>query len=341
VFSLNYKTYSLVKNILFHFDPETAHRFSLRLLQAISHTPVSRFFSAPACKPTTIMGINFPNPVGLAAGMDKNADYLEGLALLGFGFIEVGTVTPQAQAGNVAPRLFRLVQEQAIINRMGFNNKGGAYVVNKLRKTTYRGVLGVNIGKNFSTPLAQANQDYVQVFRQVAPYASYVTLNISSPNTQGLRELQSSELLQALVKTMKLEQHEFFLKNDKYVPLVLKIAPDLTDVELQDIAEVVLFEKVDGVIATNTTLSRVGVQGSKYAHEVGGLSGKPLCENSTVIIAKLYQLLQDKIPIIASGGVCSAEDAREKIAAGARLVQVYSGLVFRGPGLVRDIITNV
>ncbi|MES2218436.1 MAG: quinone-dependent dihydroorotate dehydrogenase [Pseudomonadota bacterium] len=333
-------TYDFFKNIIFRFDPETAHRLSLQALQAVHQAGLSRFLPVPLKNPVTVMGIHFPNPVGLAAGMDKNADYLEGLAALGFGFIEVGTVTPKAQEGNAAPRLFRLIHQQAIINRMGFNNKGCDYVVDRLRRTTYRGVLGVNIGKNFSTPLANAKEDYVHVFRQVAPYASYVTLNISSPNTQALRELQKGELLQSLLQTMKQEQGEFLKQQKKYVPLVIKIAPDLTDEELKTIAEVALAEKIDGIIATNTTISRAGVEDSIHAKETGGLSGKPLTQSSTLVIQKLQKLLQNKIPIIASGGVSSAEDAQEKIAAGAKLVQLYSGLVYRGPWLVAEAIAS-
>lgn len=336
----NKTAYHFIRNhFLFRLSEETAHSVSLGALQAAYLTGLARLiFPAPLQKPLTVMGIQFPNPVGLAAGMDKNGDYIDSLASLGFGFIEIGTVTPQAQAGNPLPRLFRLPQYEAIINRMGFNNKGCDYVVNKLKHTAYRGVLGVNIGKNATTPLDKANNDYLYVFQRVAPFASYVTLNISSPNTQSLRELQHGALLQSLLSTLKQAQGDFQQQQNKYVPLVVKIAPDLSETELQAVAAVILSEKIDGVIATNTTLSRAGVEGAKYASEAGGLSGKPLTALSTEQISKLSKLLHGKVPIIASGGVNSAEDAREKMAAGAVLVQMYSGLVYGGPGMVQKII---
>jgi dihydroorotate dehydrogenase len=330
--------YDIVTQILFRLDPESAHRISLQALQAVSKSGLSRFFFPAQFKnPCTVMGITFPNPVGVAAGMDKNADYLEGLAACGFGFIEIGTVTPEPQDGNPRPRLFRLLADEAIINRMGFNSKGCDYVVRKLQKTTYRGILGINIGKNFKTPIADAEQDYVKVFWQVAPFASYVTLNISSPNTQSLRDLQHGELLRSLLKTMKQAQQDFHAQKNKYVPLVVKIAPDLTHEELSTLAHILLAENIDAVIATNTTLSRSGVEDSIYAHESGGLSGKPLCQRSTQVIVELQKILQDKIPIIASGGVVSAQDAQMKFSAGARLIQLYSGFVYHGPRLVAEV----
>jgi dihydroorotate dehydrogenase len=338
--TLKTASYGFFKNILFRFDPETAHQLSLQALQAMHYSGLSRLLPVPLKKPVTVMGIAFPNPIGLAAGMDKSGDYLEGLSALGFGFIEIGTVTPTPQNGNTLPRLFRLPHQQAIINRMGFNNKGCDYVVNKLKHTSYRGVLGVNIGKNSFTPIEHATDDYVHVFRQVAPYASYVTLNISSPNTQSLRELQHGDLLQSLLQTMKQEQQAFARQHNKYVPLVIKIAPDLSDTQLQTIAEVALVEQIDGIIATNTTLSRAGVEEAEHAAEQGGLSGKPLTEKSTEIIAKLQYLLQGRIPIIASGGVSSAADVQNKMMAGAQLVQLYSGLVYRGPWLVAEAVAS-
>jgi dihydroorotate dehydrogenase len=332
-------SYGFFKNILFRFSPETAHYLSLKALQIAHYTGLSRrLLSVPVKWPVTLMGLTFSNPVGLAAGMDKSGDYLEELAALGFGFIEIGTVTPKPQAGNVRPRLIRLPHHEAIINRMGFNNKGCDYVVNKLKQTRYRGVLGVNIGKNFFTPIEQASDDYVYVFRRVAAYASYVTLNISSPNTRSLRELQHGDRLRSLLQIMKQEQQKFADQSNKYVPLLIKIAPDLSDSQLQTIAEAALAEKIDGIIATNTTLSRAGVEQSEHAAEPGGLSGKPLTEKSTVIIAKLHHFLKGNIPIIASGGVGSAQDVREKLKAGAQLVQLYSGLVYRGPSLVAESI---
>lgn len=282
------------------------------------------------------MGLNFPNRTGLAAGLDKNGDYIDALASLGFGFIEIGTVTPKPQPGNPLPRLFRLTDHDAIINRMGFNSKGLDYVAERLKKTKYKGILGINIGKNRDTPLENAVDDYRIGFRQMAPFASYITVNISSPNTQSLRDLQHGDLLRTLLKTLKQEQ----ALQSNYVPLVVKIAPDLTLEELKNTAEILLAEKIDGVIATNTTLSRKGAENSPYAKESGGLSGKPLREQSTRIIRELAHLLQNKIPIIGCGGVFSAEDAREKLQAGASLLQIYTGLIYRGPALISELVTQ-
>ena len=284
-----------------------------------------------------VFGLRFPNRIGLAAGLDKNGEYIDALSCLGFGFIEIGTVTPKAQSGNPRPRLFRLVKHQAIINRLGFNNKGVDYVVDRVKQASYKGILGINIGKNRDTPLELAVADYVFCFKRVALVASYVTINISSPNTEGLRELQQEKFLRELLRALKEEQRKFFESQKKYVPLVVKIAPDLSDGELKNIAEVLLAEKIDGVIATNTTLSRKGVSGSPFAKEAGGLSGKPLTECSTEIIGKLALLLQNQIPIIGCGGVFSAQDVQDKMAAGASLVQIYSGLIYQGPNLIRHL----
>ena len=321
------------KKILFHLDPEISHRIALQGLQFAYQSGLTRFYSQPAeANSCRVMGIDFPNRVGLAAGMDKNGDYIAALSSLGFGFIEIGTVTLKPQPGNATPRLFRLSEQEAIINRMGFNNKGCDYVEKKLQQTKFSGILGINIGKNVNTPLSAANNDYVELFRRLAPYASYITLNISSPNTSELRDLQHGDLLVSLLKTMKSEQG----KLARYVPLVIKIAPDLTDEQLSMIAGIVLEQGIDGVIATNTTLSRSGVENSEFANEAGGLSGKPLLIPANDILQKLHGLLQGKIPIIASGGVMSGADAKAKLEAGASLVQVYSGLVYRGPGLVAE-----
>jgi dihydroorotate dehydrogenase len=288
-------------------------------------------------KPVSLMGLQFPNAVGLAAGFDKNGDYIDALAQLGFGFIEIGTVTPRPQAGNPKPRLFRLPEQDAIINRMGFNNKGMDYVAKHLEQTKYRGILGINIGKNKDTPDIQASDDYLQAFRTLWPYASYITINISSPNTPGLRSLQHGDQLEKLICVLKQEQHSVQLNHKRYVPLVVKIAPDLSDDELAALAQVILKEKIDAVIATNTTLSRQGVESSTFAKEAGGLSGKPLQALSTRIIKQLASHLNSQIPIIASGGVMDAASAQEKIAAGASLVQVYSGLIYAGPGMIKEI----
>jgi dihydroorotate dehydrogenase len=333
--------FHLFRKMLERCNAETAHHVSLKSLQFIYKIGLTPFFFPPLLKKsqaTTVMGISFPNPVGLAAGMDKNGDYIEALASLGFGFIEIGTVTPKPQEGNAKPRLFRLIPQQAIINRMGFNNKGCDYVVTKLKQTKFHGVLGINIGKNFTTPLEQANNDYVHVFRQVAPYASYVTLNVSSPNTQSLRDLQHGELLRSLLQTMKLEQQSYHQQHKKYVPLVVKIAPDMTQQELQTFADIALQEKIDGIIATNTTISRVGVE---HVSAAGGLSGKPLAEPATAVIKDLQTLLQGRIPIIASGGVHSIEAAQQKIAAGASLVQLYTILIYRGPMVVNEVVASL
>lgn len=327
--------YSLIRNLLFKLDPELAHSVTLKSLRLANFLGLTKLFPSIS-NPRTIMGLHFPNPVGLAAGLDKNGDYIEALAALGFGSIEIGTVTPKPQEGNPRPRLFRLTDEEALINRMGFNNKGLDHLVERLKKSKYTGILGVNVGKNRDTPLENAVDDYLLGFRRVAPYASYVTINISSPNTKALRDLQHGDLLRNLLRTLKKEQSQ----QEKYVPLVVKIAPDLSSAELQSTAEILLNEKIDGVIATNTTISREGVENSLYVNEAGGLSGKPIREKSTAVVKKLHDLLQDKIPIIACGGIFSAADAIEKINAGASLVQVYSGLIYRGPKLIAEIASS-
>jgi dihydroorotate dehydrogenase len=326
--------YNTIKKLLFHLDPETAHGFTLKSLKLGHCLGLTNFLPKPPSSPCTFMGINFPNRVGLAAGLDKNGDYIEALASLGFGFIEVGTITPKPQDGNPTPRLFRVTEHEAIINRMGFNNKGCDHLVERLKQTKFKGILGVNIGKNRDTSIENAVDDYLYGFRALAPYASYITINISSPNTESLRALQQADMLKALLGNLKAEQAEF-AKQKKYVPLVVKIAPDLTPDDIEDIAKILLSEKIDGVIATNTTVSRDGVEDVPYGNEVGGLSGRPLTSSSTAVIQQLSQLLRGQIPIIASGGVMNGADAAEKFAAGASLVQLYTGLIYRGPGLIR------
>ena len=322
-------SYSLIKKILFCLDPETAHRVALSGLSFAHRFGLTQFFSPIVSSPRTVMGLHFPNPVGLAAGLDKNGDYIDALAALGFGFIEVGTVTPKPQLGNPRPRLFRLEKQEALINRLGFNNKGVDYLIERLKQKKYQGILGINIGKNRDTLLENAVDDYLYSFRRVVPFASYVTINISSPNTENLRDLQQSQLLKNLLRALKTEQ----LKQKKYVPLVIKISPDLSENELIEMSEIFLNEKIDGVIATNTTTSRNDIR----VNEVGGLSGRPLRDRSTRIVKQLHQLLQDKIPIIACGGIFSKEDAKEKIEAGASLLQIYTGLIYRGPGIVAQL----
>lgn len=329
--------YTLTRKILFCLDPERAHYAALQGLQWAYQLGLSRWLASVPSRPLTVMGLTFPNPIGLAAGLDKNADYVDALAALHFGFIEIGTVTPKPQAGNPRPRLFRLTEQQAIINRMGFNNKGVDYVARRLKQTRYKGVLGVNIGKNRDTPLENAIEDYLYGFRALWKFASYITINISSPNTPGLRDLQQANWLTDLLSALKKEQAKIAQTQNKYVPLAVKISPDLSQQELQEIADVLLQQKIDGVIATNTTLSREGVENSPYAREAGGLSGKPLQRLSTDVIKQLHGLLQDKIPIIAVGGIMDEKSAGEKLKAGASLLQIYTGFIYSGPQIIRSL----
>jgi len=333
--------YALLKKILFRLDPETAHYLALKSLKLMTNLRLSQLFPKVPPLPRTVMGLNFPNPIGLAAGFDKNGDYLDALATLGFGFLEIGTITPRPQEGNPRPRLFRLTEQEAIINRLGFNNKGVAHLVEQLQKKRFQGILGINLGKNKDTALEKAADDYLYSFRLVAPYASYVTINISSPNTPELRNLQHGDLLRELLRSLKKEQAQFLETTKKYVPLVVKIAPDLSTEELELIAESLLSEKIDGVIATNTTLNREGLENLPEATQAGGLSGKPLSKRSTELIKNLYKLLGAQIPIIASGGVISEKDAQEKINAGAVLVQVYSGLIYQGPWWIAQLVKKL
>lgn len=329
--------YSLAKPLLFKLDPEVAHQVVLTLLKWLSP-----FFQINSpYQPTHVMGIDFPYPIGLAAGLDKNANYVNALAHLGFGFIEVGTVTPKPQLGNPKPRLFRLTKERALINRMGFNNVGVDQLLKNLTQQKYTGILGINIGKNADTPLENAIEDYKTALNQVYNRAHYVTINISSPNTEGLRNLQSETHLQSLLEALKNQQLELAQAYQRYVPLVIKLSPDLEESELEKIAYQLLSFEIDGVIATNTTLSRKGVEKDKYSAEKGGLSGAPLTHRSTEVVKQLYAILTHKIPVIASGGVMSAEDATEKLKAGAKLVQLYTGLIYEGPVLMKQIIRQV
>ena len=283
------------------------------------------------------MGITFPNAVGLAAGLDKNGAVIDGMSRLGFGFLEIGTVTPRAQPGNPKPRLFRVNEAQGIINRFGFNNLGVDNLIENVKAAKFGGVLGINIGKNFDTPIENAVDDYLICMRKVYAYASYITVNISSPNTKNLRVLQEKEALSSLLATLKLEQTKLANQHGCYVPITLKIAPDLECEQINEIADLLIEHKIDGVIATNTTLSREAVKGLKNADETGGLSGAPVREKSTLVIQQLSQRLQGALPIIGVGGILSGAQAVEKIAAGASLVQVYSGLIYKGPKLIHDI----
>lgn len=334
--------YSLLRPLLFQLSPETAHNITLHSLKILHALKLTQLIFGKSKigvdAPITVMGLNFPNSVGLAAGMDKNAECINGLAALGFGFIEVGTVTPRPQSGNPKPRLFRLPAAQAVINRMGFNNEGVDKLIKNVQKANYKGILGINIGKNFDTPLDKAVDDYLICLEKVYTYADYVTINISSPNTQGLRQLQKGDELDRLLTGLKEAQQQLATQHNKYVPLVVKIAPDLSETEIVSIAEKLLAHKIDGVIATNTTLSRESVENLPHSKEAGGLSGAPLSARATEVVQQLSAALNNKIPIIAAGGVMSAADAQDKFKAGASLVQIYTGLIYQGPGLIKEIL---
>lgn len=330
--------YDLIRPLLFRLDAERAHHLTLQSLEAVHRMGLTRLLgNAPACRPRQVMGLTFANPVGLAAGMDKNGAYIDALAALGFGFIEIGTVTPRPQLGNPKPRLFRILQAKGIVNRFGFNNDGVDVLVNNVQRARYRGVLGINIGKNFDTPIERAVDDYLICLRKVYAHAGYVAVNVSSPNTKNLRQLQDKDALEGLLLAIKQEQQKLADGHGKYVPIALKIAPDLTTEQVIEIADLLLKHRVDGVIATNTTLSRDGVEGLPNADETGGLSGAPVRLKSTAVIKQLALALGKEIPIIGVGGILNGLDAEEKIKAGASLVQVYSGLVYRGPDLVKEI----
>ena len=287
------------------------------------------------------MGIKFPNPVGLAAGLDKNGECIKAFEAMGFGFVEVGTVTPRPQPGNDKPRIFRLPEANAIINRMGFNNKGVDYLVDQVIKAKFSGVLGINIGKNKDTPDENAKDDYIHCMRKVYDHATYITVNISSPNTPGLRSLQYGDALNELLSALKAEQTSLAEQYGKYVPVAVKIAPDLTAEEVDSIAQCLIANNIDGVIATNTTLARDKVAHLQFGDEQGGLSGAPVKEQSTKVIQLLSKALDNKLPIIGVGGIASGSDAQEKIAAGAKLVQVYTGFIYQGPELVKEIVHSL
>ena len=321
---------------MFRIDAETAHHWTLAALKRAHALRLVRDAHV-APSPRRVMGLDFPNAVGLAAGLDKNGEYIDALAALGFGFIEVGTATPRPQPGNPRPRLFRLPERQAIINRMGFNNAGVDTLLTNVGNARYRGVLGINIGKNFDTPVERAADDYVIGLRKVYEAASYVAVNISSPNTPNLRDLQRHDALSALLSRLKREQRALAERHDKYVPLAVKIAPDLNAEAVAEVATVIREEGIDAVIATNTTLSREAVAGLPHADEAGGLSGAPLMQRATEVVRQLKAALGETAPIVAAGGITCGADAVAKIEAGASLVQIYSGLIYRGPELVREV----
>jgi len=339
--------YATLRHLIFQLDPERAHDLTIHGLAMMQRLPgvatmmrVARGGAVPSL-PVKIMGLELANPVGLAAGLDKNAECIAALGQFGFGWLEVGTVTPRPQSGNPRPRLFRLTEHGAIINRMGFNNVGLAMFLNNLASCTAPCPVGVNIGKNRDTPIERANDDYLDALRTVYPHADYVTVNISSPNTTGLRDLQQGEHLESLVSALKREQGLLAEQHEQYVPIALKIAPDLDDAQIAAIAGIVRAHRFDAVIATNTTLARVGVESHPQGSEAGGLSGRPLKSLSTIVIGKLFERLKGEVPIIGVGGIETAEDAWEKLLAGADAVQLYSALIFRGPGVVREIVTGL
>lgn len=329
--------YTHIRNLLFKLDAETSHELSLDLLGAAERLKLLSFFltTIPA-NPVEVMGITFPNPVGLAAGLDKNGDYLNALGELGFGFVEIGTITPKPQAGNPKPRLFRVPEAQGIINRMGFNNKGVDHLVEQVKRRRYQGVLGINIGKNAVTPVEDAADDYVSCMQKVYAHADYITVNVSSPNTKGLRDLQFGDSLNRLLETIKKEQDALKSLHNRYVPVAVKIAPDMDDAAIQQVAQSLLAQGIDGVIATNTTVGREGVEQYPVSSETGGLSGLPVRDKSTRVICGLYAELGDAIPIIGVGGIVDGASAAEKIQAGAKLVQIYSGFIYRGPALIGE-----
>ncbi|MBK9160893.1 MAG: quinone-dependent dihydroorotate dehydrogenase [Nitrosomonadales bacterium] len=329
--------FQLFRPALFALDPEAAHHVTLdglKTAQCLGLTAL--MFKRPADDPRTVMGLTFPNPVGLAAGLDKNGDCIDGLAALGFGFIEIGTVTPLPQPGNPKPRLFRIPEARGIINRMGFNNDGVDALIENVKRAKFKGILGINIGKNAATPIEKAADDYLIGLRKVYAHASYVTVNISSPNTKNLRQLQGGDELDALLGQLKAEQEKLAQQHGKYVPLAVKIAPDLDTEQIVQIAALLMKHRIDGVIATNTTLSREGMEGLPHGNETGGLSGAPVRDKSTAVIRALAAELNGTLPIIGVGGILKGADAVEKMQAGAALVQLYSGLIYRGPELADE-----
>ena len=328
--------YRFIRSFLFLLNPELAHHISMKGLKLGCFFGLIRRINITS-KPIMIMGLKFPNRVGLAAGLDKNAEYITPLSKLGFGFIEVGTVTPRSQPGNSKPRSFRLIKDEGIINRFGFNNVGIDQFIKNIKKAKFNGILGINIGKNFDTPIDRAVEDYLICFRKAYPYAGYIAINIYSPNTKNLRHLQSDKYLETLLKVLKNEQKILHKKFKKLVPFVVKVSPDNSSNQLDSIAKLLLKYKVDGVIATNTTIDRKGLSNSKYSSEEGGLSGAPLNKKSTNVINHLNKCLDGKIPIIGVGGIITADDGIEKIKNGASLIQIYTGLIFKGHGLVNEL----
>lgn len=325
--------YGLARPLLFSLDPETAHGLTLKLLHFV---PSSKVFSHPV----KAMGLEFPNPVGLAAGLDKNAEHIDALARLGFGFIEVGTVTPRPQPGNPRPRLFRIPEAYAIINRFGFNNVGVDAFMRNVERTRWRGILGINIGRNADTPAMRAVDDYEICLEKVYAKASYVAINVSSPNTRNLRSLQEKDALEELLSRLKAKREQLVQRHGRHVPLALKVSPDLEPAEVTVIAAAVRRHGIEGVIATNTSTSREGVEGLPHAEEAGGLSGSPIVERSARVLSLFSKELKGEATLIGVGGICTADKAAEKFEEGASLVQLYTGLVYRGPELIAQCVPS-
>jgi dihydroorotate dehydrogenase len=335
------KFYPLMKSWLFRLDAERAHTLTVKMMVIAHRLGMLKSVVGTPQQPRNVMGLTFPNVLGLAAGMDKSASAVDAWGALGFGFVEVGTLTPRPQPGNPKPRLFRLPEHEALINRMGFNNPGIHSAVKKLKSRRTKAVVGVNIGKNFDTPNEKAVDDYLHCLKAAYTVADYIAVNISSPNTKGLRDLQAEGAVRQLISELKTEQASLKKEHGKTVPLLVKIAPDLNDMQIEALARVFNEQNIDGVIATNTTIDREAVTGHALAQEAGGLSGAPVRERSNVVLQAFRMLLKESVPLIGVGGIVSGTDAVEKMKAGASLVQVYSGLVYRGPGLVREILGQV
>jgi len=334
--------YALARSFLFCLDAERAHDLALASIETAYRTGLHPLLATrPAPLPTSALGLEFPNPVGLAAGLDKNGAHIDALAALGFGFIEVGTTTPRAQEGNPRPRMWRIATHEAVINRLGFNNGGVDALVRNAERARFGGVLGINIGRNKDTPNERAVEDYLFCLERVYARASYVTVNISSPNTQGLRDLQEEETLKRFIGTLREAQERLSAQHGKRKPMLLKIAPDLSDAELDAVADVLIAAKIDGVICTNTTVDRAAIAGAEHADEAGGLSGRPLFAKATAVLRGMSRRLGGKVPLIGVGGILSGADAAEKIAAGAALVQFYSGMTYRGPALIRECVEAI
>ena len=329
--------YALLRPLLFKLDAEQAHHFTLDGLARAYRLGLLQKAAHHTC-PATLMGLSLPNPVGLAAGLDKNGQYIDALAALGFGFIEIGTVTPKAQAGNPKPRLFRVPEHQAVINRMGFNNQGIDAMIQNIEKSRFNGILGINIGKNATTPIENAADDYLICLEKAYAHAGYITVNISSPNTQNLRALQGGDELSALLSALKNKQAHLAAAHGHYVPLAVKIAPDLNEQQVADIAHAAIQTEIDGIIATNTTIDKSSLGSHPLAQEAGGLSGLPVRAQSEYVLQHLVHALKGKLPVIGVGGIVAGQDAATKKRLGASAVQVYSGMIYQGPSLVADCV---